>query len=187
MKSIPALAGVLFLTMILAACGLDLSRESGQIVAKGGVDFSAGFRVKNVAQSEINSIHITGLCVEGGKNGTVTSVEGASNSGVAVGEFTVLDETEIGGTRRSFNELGVEVAHHVTHGCDEDGAGSQLLVEVSLPSGRSAYTPYLEVEFEVDGRTGSFRYPLGLTLCVAGEESAEVCTTDEPLAGHLSD
>ena len=186
MKLAPAFAGALFLTTILGACGIGPSLESGQVVAKGGVDFSAGFKVKNVAPGEINSMNITGLCVEGGDEGTVTSVEAAPDSGVAVREFTVLDETDIGGTRRSFEELGIEVEHDVASGCDEEGSGPQLLVELYLPNSRSAYTPYLEVESEIDGKTESFRYPLGLTLCVLGD-SAKVCTADEARAGHLGD
>lgn len=148
------------------------------MAAAGGVDFSAGLRVVDVASGEINTIHITGLCVKGGDGGTVTSVEAAPDSGLEVRRFTVLDKmADVGGAKQPFEDVGVTPElRKVSHKCGSGGPGSALYVEVVPSDDRSVHSPYLTITSEVSGAEDSFRYPLGLTLCVVGEKDADICS-----------
>ncbi|OIJ28564.1 hypothetical protein UG56_001940 [Nocardioides luteus] len=143
------------------------------------MDFSAGLRVVDVSAGEINTIHVTGLCFEGGEgSGRVKSVEAAPDSGLEVRRFTVLDKmADVGGARQSFAELGLTADQRdVSHKCGASEEPAALYVEVALADGRSAYSPYLTIATEANGVSDSFRYPLGLTLCVVGEADEEFCS-----------
>ncbi|MFI5622565.1 hypothetical protein ACIA03_03780 [Nocardioides sp. NPDC051685] len=179
MRTTPAGCGVLFFALALTACGDDSRGDGDRVAAAGGVDFSAGIRVADVASGEVNTIHVTGLCVEGGDgSGRVTAVDAAPDSGLEVRRFTVLDEmADVGGARQPFEKLGLAADQRdVSQKCGASEAGAALYVEV-VPSGdRSAFSPYLTIATEVNGVADSFRYPLGLTLCVVGEADEEFCS-----------
>ncbi|GGU43872.1 hypothetical protein GCM10007979_48860 [Nocardioides albus] len=147
------------------------------MVAAGGVDFSATLGVADVAPGEVNTVHITGLCVKGSGDGVVTAVEAAPNSGLVVRRFTVLKEmAEVGGAKDSFENLGLESDRRaVEQKCGKGIAGSALYVEIEPSGSKSVHSPYLTIESEVAGINNSFRYPLGLTLCVVGEKNAKFC------------
>lgn len=170
--------GLLLMAMALSACGTATGDSAGQVVAAGGVDFSATLGVANVAPGEVNTVHITGLCVEGADAGAVTAVEAAPDSGLVVRRFTVLDEmAEVGGAKQPFEKVGLPPDRHdVSHKCGKGVEGSALYVEiVPADDDQSVYSPYLTIEGEVDGVDGSFRYPLALFLCVVGEVDADFC------------
>ncbi len=185
MRATPFVCGALLLAFALSACGDNAGGDGGQVTAAGGVDFSAGLRVVDVASDEINTIHITGLCVKGGDSGTVTSVTAAPDSGLDVRRFTVLGEmADVGGAKEPFEDVGVTPdLRKVSDKCGSGGPGSALYVEVVPADGRSVYSPFLTITSEVSGAEDSFRYPLGLTLCVVGEKDADICS-GEARAGN---
>ena len=59
-------------------------------------------------------------------------------------------------------------------------------VLLTTPTDIGCWFSHIELDHqqETDGKTESFRYPLGLTLCALGD-TAKVCTADEARAGHL--
>lgn len=169
--------GVLVIAMVLSACAAQAGDDAGEVVAAGGVDFSATLGVSNVAPGEVNTVHITGLCVEGADSGNVIAVEAAPDSGLVVRRFTVLEEmAEVGGAKQPFDKLGIPADRNVvSHKCGKGVEGSALYVEIVPADGRSAFSPYLTIEGKVDGVEASFQYPLGLSLCVVGEADADFC------------
>lgn len=172
--------------MTLAACGTG-AESTATIVAGDGSDFSAGWRVRDVSRGEINTMHVTDLCVSHGDKGELRSVELEPGSGLEVRRFTVPKvRSEYGGMRQPFEELGIAPqGREVNRRCSQSTSGSALYVEVTPTESRSAYSAYFTVEFEVDGVVDTLVYPLGVTLCVAGESEATFCTSEDVRTGHL--
>lgn len=172
--------------MTFAACGTG-AESTATIIAGDGSDFSAGWRVRDVPPGEINTLHVTDLCVSDGDRGELRSVELEPGSGLEVRRFTVpAIRSEYGGMRQPFEELGIEPdGREVDHRCSASSSGSALYVEVIPTTGRSAYSAYFTLEFEVDGVVDTLVYPLGVTMCLSDESEADFCTSKDVRAGHL--